>query len=76
MTNRTTYGPTMLDPVYATLADNPASTSQEIAKVCGVTVNQASKSIAELVSTGRAAASGKRPCNVTRRWMTQWRVRA
>ena len=75
MNNRAKYGPTLLERFYASLADNPDSTTQEIAQRCGMTVIRASRCITKLVERGQAGATGKRPCRQTKRWTTAWRVR-
>ena len=67
-------GPTLADTVWATLSDNPESTSQEIAKVCGLRPLRVGKVITDLVAQGRATYCDKRPCRVTGRWMTPWRL--
>lgn len=73
MNNRAKYGPTLMDRVYATLADNPASTSNEVAAKCGMTPIQVSKSLAQLLAQGKSAAVEKRVCRVSGRWTTSWR---
>jgi hypothetical protein len=73
MNNRTTIEPTLADRVYATLADNPASTSQELAALCGLTAIQTGKQITAMKERGKAAAVEKRVCRVSGRWTTSWR---
>ena len=73
----TTIRPTMLETVYAALADNPMSTTRELSAVCGLGDlghHRVSQMVHELVAQGRAVACIKRDCRVTHRWMTPWRV--
>jgi hypothetical protein len=71
---RGVFGPTLADTVWATLSDNPESTSQEIAAKCGLRPLRVGKVITDLVAQGRATCGTKRPCRVTGRWMTPWRL--
>lgn len=73
---RTTIGPSMMERVYAALHDNPATTAQELAAMIGATAIQTGKCLQALVVGGRARPLGKRPCKITRRWMTYWRTMA
>ena len=70
----TFLGPTLADTVWATLGDNPESTTQELAKVCGLTNLRVSKAITGMVARGRVKVCNKRNCRVTGRWMTTWRL--
>ena len=71
---RTYMGPTMAEVVYATLADNPSSTTQELAAKCGLKVLQVAKRIAAMRDEGKVLACCKRSDRVTGRWMTPWRL--
>lgn len=73
MSSREKYEPSMMELVYAQLADNPASTCQELAVISGLSVIQTGKRITELVAQGRAVPVEKRACRITGRWMTSWR---
>jgi hypothetical protein len=72
----TTIKPSMMERVYAALHDNPAITAQELAAKVGATAIQTGKCLQALVCEGRARPLGKRPCTITRRWMTYWRTMA
>lgn len=67
-------GPTLADTVWATLGDNHESTTQELAKTCGLTNLRVSKAITDMVARGRVKVCAKRNCRVTGRWMTTWRL--
>jgi hypothetical protein len=71
---KTMIRPTMLETVYAALADNPMSTTRELSAVCDLGHHRVSQMVHELVAQGRAVACVKRDCRVTHRWMTPWRV--
>jgi len=71
---RTFLGPTLADTVWACLGDNPESTTQELARVCGLRPLRVAKAVADLVAQRRATRCDKRPCRVTGRWMTPWRL--
>jgi hypothetical protein len=66
--------PSLMERVRAALIDNPASTTQELARACGMTVNQTAKRVAELVATGKAVTAGKRDCHITGHRMNYWRA--
>lgn len=66
--------PTFMDRVYAAMADNPASTTRELADKSGINQSRVAKMVAKLVATGKAQAGMKRTCRVTGRWMTPWRL--
>jgi len=70
----TTIRPTMLETVYAALADHPMSTTRELSAVCDLGHARVAQKVHELVAQGRAVACIKRDCRVTHRWMTPWRV--
>ena len=72
----TTIKPTMLEIVYATLYDNPNSTTRELADKCGMVHSRVSRLVQRLVSDGRAFALVKRKCRKSGRWMTPWRAMA
>jgi hypothetical protein len=74
--NVKTIQPSMMERVYAALADNQATTAQELAAMIGATAVQTGKCLQALVCAGRARPLGKRPCKITRRWMTYWRTMA